>query len=201
MIKNLFNVKVLPWFLLVLSLVYIFLQDSCNRKIIPKGKETIVYDTIFQPIELPSKIITEYKTKKGDVIYLPGKVDTVEVKVFEKAEDTTQIKMFANATKIRQYKQSFNDSLADVSIFAETKGELIKMVPTVTIKARLPEKKTVFALYAGGGLHIPSTFDNVGYKVNIRFQNKKGNLISGSYDPINKIGFFDYDLQIFNKKE
>ena len=200
--KNLFDIKVLPWFLLVLSLVYIFLQQSCNDKIIvKKGKEIIKYDTIFKPIELPSKTITKYKTIKGDVVYLPGKVDTVEVKVFEKAEDSTKIKMFTDATKIRQYNQQFKDSLADVSIFAETKGELLKIVPTVTIKARLPEKKTVFAVYGGLELYVPYTFDNVSYKLNLRFQNKKGNLLSGGYDPINKIGFVGYDFRFINIKK
>ncbi len=190
---------ILPFIILIL-LVIIFLQRSCDNNIVYKTKLVKQFDTIYKPIELPSKTITKYKNIKGDVVYLPGKVDTVEVKVFEKAEDSTKIKMFANATKLRQYKNDFNDSIADVSIFTETKGELLKIAPTITIKARLPEKKTVFALYTGGGFYLNNKF-NVGYKIDIKFQNKKGDLFGGSYDPINKVIFAEYNIRLINIKK
>jgi hypothetical protein len=191
---------ILP-FLLILALIYIFLNRSCsgNNKIV-KENTIVKYDTIYKPIELPSKTITKYKTLKGDVVYIKGKVDTVVVKEFEKAPDTTKTNMFTDAIKIRQYKQEFNDSLADVSIFAETKGELLKLAPTVKIKARLAEKKTVFALYAGGGMYSNDKL-KLGYKLNLRLQNKKGDLFSASYDPINKVIFAEYDLRIINIKK
>ncbi len=196
-----FNYKklILPFIILIL-LVIIFLQRSCNNNIVYKTKLVKQFDTIYKPIELPSKIITKYKDIKGDIVYLPGKVDTVEVKVFEKAEDSTKIKMFAEATKIRQYKNDFNDSIADVSIFTETKGELLKIAPKITIKARLPEKKTVFALYTGGGLYLKNNFD-LGYKLDVKFQNKKGDLFGGSYDPINKVIFAEYNIRLINIKK
>jgi len=196
-----FNYKKLiqPLFIVVL-LIIIYSQRSCNNKVIIKGKEIVKYDTIYKPIELPSKIITKYKNIKGDIVYLPGKVDTIQIKVFEKAPDTVKTTMYADATKIRQYKSIFNDSLADVSIFTETKGELLKIAPTITIKARLPEKKTTFALYGGGGLYLYN-LENLNYKFNLRFQNKRGDLISGSYDPATKTGFVDYDFRFINIKK
>ncbi len=196
-------IKKIPisYIVIVILLGYIFIQEGCNgRKTIQKGKEVVKYDTIYKPGEIKTKIVTEYKTKKGDIIYIPGKIDTVEVKVFENAPDTVQTQMYVDATRIRQYRQDFNDSLADVSIFAETKGELLKLAPKVTIKARLPEKKTVFALYGGGGLYLNSAFD-VGYKVDVKFQNKKGSLFGASYDPINKVIFAEYNIRIFNIKK
>lgn len=198
MINKIFNNKLFPYLIILTLLTYIYFQRSCsNVKTITKKENVIKFDTVTVFKELPSKVITKYKTTKGDVIYLPGKVDTVEIKTFEKASDSTQFKMFTEATKIRQYKQEFKDSLADVSIFAETKGELLKMAPTITIKARLPEKKTTFALYAGGGLYSYK-LDDVKYKLNLRFQNKKGDLFSGSFDPQTKSIFIDYDLRILN---
>jgi hypothetical protein len=190
---------ILPFIILML-LIIIFLQRSCDNKTVYKTKLVKQFDTIYKPVELPSKIITKYKNIKGDIVYLPGKVDTVEVKVFEKAEDSTKIKMFADATKIRQYKNDFNDSIADVSIFTETKGELLKIAPKITIKARLPEKKTVFALYTGGGLYLKNNFD-LGYKLDVKFQNKKGDLFGGSYDPINKVIFAEYNIRLINIKK
>lgn len=192
--------KLIPPFVILILLVIIFLQRSCNNNIVYKTKLIKQFDTIYKPVELPSKIVTKYKNIKGDIVYLPGKVDTVEVKVFEKAEDSTKIKMYADAIKIRQYKNDFNDSIADVSIFTETKGELLKIAPKITIKARLPEKKTVFALYTGGGLYLNNNFD-LGYKLDVKFQNKKGDLFGGSYDPINKVVFIDYNIRLINIKK
>jgi len=143
----------------------------------------------------------KYITKEGKIINIPGKIDTVYVKQFEKAADTVKTEMFIDATKIRQYTNVFKDSLGDVSIFTETRGELLKIVPTITIKARLPAKETVFAVYGGGGMYLPLTFEKLSYKVNLRFQNKKGDLWSGSYDPFNKAVFVDYDLRILNIKK
>ena len=74
------------------------------------------------------------------------------------------------------------------------------MTPTVTIKARLPEKKTVFALYGGGGIYMPHTLNQIGYKIDLLFQNKKGDLFSTGYDPINKVGFIGYAFRIINIK-
>ena len=193
--------KLIPYFIIIGLLFIIFLQRSCNSDNIKyKTKLVKEFDTIYKPVELPSKTITKYKNIKGDIVYLPGKVDTVEVKVFEKAEDSTKIKMFIDATKIRQYKNDFNDSIADVSIFTETKGELLKIASTITIKARLPEKKTIFALYTGGGLYLKNNFD-LGYKLDVKFQNKKGDLFGGSYDPMNKVIFAEYNIRLINIKK
>jgi len=193
--------KLIQPIVILILLVIIFLQRSCySDNIKYKTKLVKQFDTIYKPVQLPSKTITEYKTKKGDTIYIPGKIDTVEVKVFENALDTIKTKMYIDATKIRQYKNDFNDSIADVSIFTETKGELLKIVPTVTIKARLPEKKTIFALYTGGGLYLNNNFD-LGYKLDVKFQNKKGDLFGGSYDPINNVIFIDYNIRLINIKK
>ena len=70
------------------------------------------------------------------------------MKVFEKATDSVQFNMFTNVTKIRSYTTEFKDSVADVSVYTETKGELLKIVPTVKVK-QVKVKETVFALYAG----------------------------------------------------
>jgi len=202
MIKYL-NKNTIPYLLLFLALIFIYFQRSCNRQdtqISYKTKLVKQFDTIYKPSKIKTKIITKYKTIKGDTIFIKGKIDTVEVKVFEKSTDSIKTEMFIDATKIRQYKNDFNDSIADVSIFTETKGELFKIAPTITVKARLPEKKTVFALYSGGGLYLYN-LEKPSYKLNLRFQNKRGDLFSGSYDPLTKSGFIDYDLRFINIKK
>jgi len=201
MIQKILSSKILPYILLTLACVYIFMQRSCDGKIVPKGKETIVYDTIYNPVQLSPKEIIKYITKEGKEILVQGRIDTIKIKEFEKAPDSTKTDMFVDCKTIRQYNQTFKDSLADVDVFAETEGKLLKITPKVTIKARLPEKKTVFAVYGGGEIYVPFTLDKLGYKVNLRFQNKKGDLFSTGYDPINQVGFIGYDLRILNIKK
>lgn len=200
-INKIFNSKILPWLLCCFAFLYIFIQRSCNNpKIITKNKETIKYDTIYKPQEIKTEVVTKYKTIQGKDFIIPGKVDTIIIKEFEKAPDSTKIKMFADCKTIRQYNQIFNDSLADVSVFAETEGRLLKIVPSVTIKARLPEKKTVFALYGGFELSNNLQFNNPIIKGNIFFQNKKGDLYTTGYDT-NKNIYLGYSFRFINIKK
>lgn len=200
-IKKFINKNIFPYLIIIILLGYIFLQRSCdsNKTITPK-QSIVHYDTIYKPVELPSKIITKYKTIQGKEITIQGKIDTLYIKQFEKAADTTKTEMFIDATKIRQYTNSFNDSLADVSIFTETRGELLKIVPTVTIKARLPEKKTVFAVYGGTEVFNNFKFNNFGVKANLMFQNKKSDLFTGGYDT-NETIYLGYNFRFLNIKK
>ena len=181
--------------LLIFSL---FLQRSCSNKVI-KPIEVVKYDTIFKPVVSKPVVTTKYKTIKGKDILIPGKIDTIEVKVFEKAVDTVKLNMFIDATKIRSYTTRFNDSVADVSIYSETKGELLKIVPTVKIK-QVSVKETVFALYAGLEVYNNLQLSNPGVKVDLGIQNKKGDIFTGGYDTNQNI-YVGFKKQIFNIKK
>lgn len=198
-----FNFKHLTTLYIVIGLLILslFLQRSCNNNKQPleKVKTVIKYDTIFKPSEIKPTIVTKYKTIKGKDIYIPGKIDTVEVKVFENANDSTQFNMFANATKIRSYKNDFSDNNADVSIYTETKGELLKIVPTVHIK-QVKKVETKFALYVGGGLSNNLQFNNFAVQANVGLQNKKGDILSVSYDTQQNIGI-GYSFRLINIKK
>ena len=151
--------------LLIFSL---FLQRSCsnNKQSFQKVKTIVQYDTIFKPSESKTKVITKYKTLKGKDILIAGKIDTVEVKVFEKSVDTTKLNMYIDAIKIRSNTTLFSDSIADVSVYTETKGELLKIVPTVKVK-QVKVKETVFALYAGLEVYNNLQLSNPGIKADI----------------------------------
>jgi hypothetical protein len=196
------NLKHLATLYIIIGLLIfsLFLQRSCNNKQSLQKVNTIVkYDTIFKPSEIKTKILTKYKTTKGDIIYLPGKIDTVEVKIFEKANDSIQFKMFTNATKIRSYTTKFNDSVADVSIYTETKGELLKIVPTIHIK-QVKKVETKFALYIGGGVSNNLLLSNGVLQSSIGLQNKKGDILSISYDTQQNIGV-GYSFRLINIKK
>lgn len=177
-----------------LLLFSLFLQRSCSNDTV-KVKNITQYDTIFKPVPSKPVIITKYKTIRGKDVLIPGKIDTVEVKVFEKAVDTTKLNMFIDARKIRSYTTDFNNNDADISIYTETKGELLKIIPTVTIK-QPKAKETVFAMYAGLEVYNDLKLSNPGIKIDIGIQNKKGDIFTGGYD-INQNIYIGYKKQLF----
>lgn len=195
------NKKYIQPVIILILLVVIFIQRSCNSNtIIQKGKEIVKYDTVFKPSEIKTKIVTKYRNIKGDTIFIKGKIDTLTITKFEKATDPIKEQMFIEASKIRQYKNDFNDSVADVSIFTETKGELLKIAPKITIKARLPERKTVFALYGGFEVFNSLQLNSFGTKANLSFQNKRGDLFTTGYDT-NKNIYLGYSFRFINFKK
>ena len=186
--------RILPYLIIVALLVVIFTHRSCgDQKVVTR--DVVKFDTIYKPVELPQKVVTRYVNKKGETVYLPGKVDTVLVKEFENSDKKDSL--YAEAIRIRQYRQDFNDSIADVSVFAETQGELLKLAPTVKLKARLPDKKTVFALYGGVDVFNSTSLDNFGVRANLGVQNKRGDIISAGYDTNNNV-YVGYTVRILN---
>jgi hypothetical protein len=189
-----YNLKHLATLYIIIGLLIfsIFLQRSCNNK-------QPFDDTIFKPSEIKTKVVTKYKNIKGEDVLIPGKIDTVEIKVFENANDSTQFNMFTNATKIRSYKNDFSDNDADISIYTETKGELLKIVPTVHIK-QVKKVETKFALYVGGGISNNLQFNNFAVQAKIGLQNKKGDILSIGYDTQQNINV-GYSFRIINIKK
>lgn len=186
------------YILIGLLIFSLFLQRSCSNKVI-KTKEIVKYDTIFKPVASKPIVITKYKTIKGEDILIPGKIDTVEVKVFEQSVDSTKLNMYIDATKIRSYTTKFNKSDADVSIYTETKGELLKIIPTVIIK-QPKVKEVVFAMYGGIEVYNNLQLSNPGVKVDLGIQNKKGDIFTGGYDTNQNI-YIGFKKQIFNIKK
>lgn len=192
------NFKQLATLYIIIGLLIssLFLQRGCsNKEQTQKVKIIKQYDTIYKPKFLKGKIITKYITEKGKTIIIPGKIDTVEVKIFEKAIDSIKLQQYINATKIRSYKTQFKDSVADISIYTETKGELLKIVPEVKIK-QVKKVETVFAMYAGLEVSNSLYLNNPNVKVDLGFQNKKGDIFTAGYD-LNENIYLGYKKQLF----
>jgi hypothetical protein len=181
--------KIFYFLVVVCLLVIIFVQRSCTKVV---TKQTVSYDTIYKPVQLPSRVVTRYVNIAGDTVHIKGAVDTIKVREFELS--TEKDSLYAEAIKIRQYRQDFKDSIADVSIFAETQGELLKLAPTITIKPRANEKKTVFAVY--GGFEAMG-LSNSALKANIFIQNRSGDLFTAGYDT-NKNVYVGYSFRFIN---
>ena len=190
-------------------LIYIFLLKSCNNPsknndIYQKFKTKEIvgkFDTIKKPKELSSNKKYKYSPKQSKPIITNNPIDSILVEKFEKAPDSTKIKLFVDQTQIRSYKQEFDDKYIKITFFAKTRGELLEISPEYIIKPQndsIKIKQSVFALYLGGGAYYNNMLN---YKIDIGFQNKKGDILFIGYDPFNKVYFAEYNLRIFNIKK
>lgn len=184
LIKNAKNI-------IIIILVFIVFFQRCNKK--ENIVNNTVFDTIYAPSEIKNNYITKYKSKKQDTVFIfKEKVDTLRIYNFEKSNDSEKIEKFADAIAVRQYKDTFfnkKDNLK-IIVFNEVEGKLLK----THAESFVGERKPSFALYAGAGTY--SSFNNLNFKFNIGFQNKKEDILFLSYDPFTKTGFIDYNIKI-----
>lgn len=203
MISNKNNISL--YILLFIFFICNFIPRSCNSS---EVKSTIIipevsgkFDTI-KPREVISKKEYIYITKYKKSIITNHPINDSLIKEFEKSSDSTKINLFIEKTKIRQYNEVFENDTIQLSIFAETAGELLKMTPSYIIKERkqeitIKQKQPVFALYGGLKLVNNLKLANPNIEGNLGFQNKKGAILEVGYD-INKNISIGYKYRILN---
>lgn len=191
--------------------IYIFLNRSCSK---PTSKDNYQkfqtkevvgkFETQKNPKEIDSKKTYIYKPSKGKSIVTKNPIDSILIESFIKAPDIVKTEMFVDQAQIRSYKNVFDNIDATVTIDTKVRGELLEMTPSYVFKSRLDSikvKETTFAMYAGAGIYSSPDATKTGFKVNLRFQNKKGDLFSTSYDLLNKIIYAEYDIRFINIKK
>jgi hypothetical protein len=207
-----FNLTKLIQPLIILGLlIYIFINRSYNSSPSKNNyqkfqtKEIVgKFEPLIKPKPIPSNKQYITKLKKGGKLITNYPTDSMLVKSYEKATDSTKTNMFVEQVQIRPYKNDFEDKYIKISMFSKVRGELLEIAPEYTIKPQVDSikvKETTFAIYGGAGLYSSPDATKTGFKVNLRFQNKKGDLFSASYDLLNKIIFAEYDVRIINIKK
>jgi hypothetical protein len=125
---------------------------------------------------------------------------------FNKASDSIQKIMYDKAIELKSFNQTFEDDKLKADIFGLVRGEVQLLKLDYTIKPQtieLPKQKETFLrILAGGGVGINKELNQLTYKANLGFQNKKGNIISGAYQKIGSEEYFlaEYDFSVFNWK-
>ena len=167
--------------------------------IVTPEKKGSFQSIVPEPIKVPKYI---YHTLKGDTIELENPVNlelACKFEELEKAHDSVKLKLaYLEAIQIRKYRHLFEDKNLKVAVSAQTTGTLDSLsvaylIKPDTLKVHIP--KQTLALFVGGGAY---TTENLNFKLNLGVQTKKGNLIIGSYDPIHKNVFLDYNFKVFS---
>jgi hypothetical protein len=202
---------IVPYILLVLSLIYIFLYKSCNNNI--KSQTKIITISPKDGTFVKTKP-TEFKYNaiiRDTIVYKDKKIiiDNTDKKIvndYLKAKDSiAKLNIVINSAKIRRYKNKLEDDNIVIDIESETTGTLNWIKPSYKIKEqKLPvpvlTKNTVFALYVGGGISNNLQFNNFALEGNIGIQNKKGDIISVGYDTQKNISL-KYSVRLINIKK
>lgn len=151
---------------------------------VQKGK------TIYKKNPIDKKLIAENEKLKSD---------------FAKANDSIKQLSFNKAIQLSKFSTKFEDEDIVLNINGIVQGEVKEITPNYIIKEKkievpVKQKETVFRLLGGLELGNNTQLDDFKVKANLMFQNRKGNIISGSFDT-NQTVWVGYNISIFDIKK
>jgi hypothetical protein len=208
------SLKYLGWILLFFSMWFKVCSDKENVTTITK-------------VEVP-KVIGGFESKKPDhvqvdkwsnsttlkkteTIFSENPIDKILIAEneklkadFAKANDSIKELKFNQAIQLNKFSTKFEDSNLTLNINGIVQGEVKEITPNYIIKEKkidvpVKTKETVFRLLGGLELGNNTQLDNFNIKANLMLQNRKGNIISGSFDTQQNI-WIGYNVSIFNIK-
>lgn len=126
---------------------------------------------------------------------------------FAKATTIEKPLLFDKAIHINRFSTKFEDDNLILNIDGIVQGEVKEITPNYIVKEKkieipVKQKETVFRLLGGGGIGSNQELNKLVYKLDLGFQNKKGDIISAEYINIenNNFGMISYKKSIFNIK-
>jgi hypothetical protein len=172
-------------------LSYTLLVSYLTKSFLPNHKvaPTVVYKTIRVPtVEYLHDTVKVFDNTSLRKV----KVDTVLYYKYTSEEDVAiKDSIFKESIFIREYNQSFEDSVQTVDVYSKVRGTLLEQSLKYKTKPyQITLKDTVFLqpksyLSAGIELGLPTT-PSVGtspdFKGNVSLTNKRGNSFSVSFD-------------------
>ena len=164
---------------------------------------------VHQPILIKAN---SPQLKKGKTVFVENPIDEKLIAENEKlkadfVKETNSLKKviaYNKAIQLNKFSSKFEDDNLVININGIVQGEVKEITPSYTIKEKkievpIRQKKTVFRLL--GGLEVGNTVQLDAFKLraNLMFQNRKGNIISGSFDT-DKTVWVGYNISIFDLK-
>lgn len=199
--------KYLGWVLLFLFLWF----NGCSNKEKSSTTTTVIVPevkgqfTAKKPVNVP----VGQKVSKGKTVYIDNPIDPKLIAEneklkndFAKANDSIKKLQFAKAIQLNKFSTTFDDENLLLNIDGIVQGEVKEITPNYTIKARKVEvqvkpKETVFRLLGGMEVGNNTKLDGFAAKANLMFQNRKGNVLTASFDA-NQVIWVGYNFSILN---
>jgi len=157
---------------------------------VPIGQKVSKGETVYKENPINPKFIAENEKLKND---------------FAKEKDSLKrIITYNKAVQLNKFSTKFEDDNLLLNIDGIVQGEVKEITPNYTIKEKKIEiqvkpKETVFRLLGGMELGNNTKLDGFAAKANLMLQNKKGNILSGSFDT-NQTIWIGYNFSIFDIK-
>lgn len=166
--------------------------ESKPLEIIQKSIGEVKKDgTVFVQNPLNERLAKENKQLKSEFAAL-------------KSDSSRQI-AYERAIELNSFSTKFEDDNLLLNINGTVRGEVQEITPSYTIKERKTEvvtKQTVFRFLIGASVGVNKELNQGVYKLDINFQNKKGDMISAEYLRVNNqdFGMIGVKKSIFNIK-
>jgi hypothetical protein len=168
--------------LLVITIVILFVQRSCNK---PNDTQTVKVTIPEKIVEIPKEIKIEYLPSKPQKIYVAGKevitenpVNEQMVKDFILTKDSVEmLKKYTKAIEEKEQIRTFYKDGVLVEVKSKVRGELLKQSIITTIKEHNIKVeapiKTKTAVYAGLGVSDNKQLNNFIMQAEIGLQIKR----------------------------
>ena len=207
--------KYLGWILLF---VFLWL-NGCNRSEFPNGSVKAIIPEVKRKLEAKKPFHEAVSSKmertatRKEILQVENPINKNLIAENEKlkidfAKETDSLKKviaYNKAIKLNAFSTKFEDENVVLNINGVVQGEVKEVTPNYTIKEKKIEvpvkvKETVFRLLGGLELGNNTQLNDFKLKANLMFQNRKGNVLSGSFDT-NQTVWVGYNMSIFNIKK
>ncbi|MDR6844502.1 hypothetical protein [Flavobacterium granuli] len=149
--------------------------------------------------------------QKGETVFVQNKIDKKLIaeneklkQDFAKANDSIRKLQFAKAIQLNNFNSLFENDVIKIDFKGIVQGEVKEVIPTYTLKERKLEvpvqaKETAFRVLAGIEVGNNTALNDFKAKANLMFQNRKGNVLTASFDT-NQTIWVGYSFSILNIK-
>lgn len=159
----------------------------------------------YEPVpEIPYVIQWKERT-----IEIPNPVNDSLVKIYQQAmaenDSLKQMLLYLDAIQLRNFSNDFEDEYLKLTVSGQVQGKLKYIKPEYTIKERTVEvddPETSLRFLAGFEFGANEGISTFPLKANLRMQNAKGNILSGSFMRLGDQNFYlvGFDFSILNIK-
>jgi len=173
---------------------------AISEKFEPKKPDSKPLEIIQRPIN---------QVKKDGIVYIHNPLNEKLARENDSLKanyaiisDSLKSKEYFKAIELNSFSTKFEDDNLLLNINGTIRGEVQEITPSYTIKERkidIVPKQTVFRLLAGAEIGSSIITPKLNIKANLMLQNKRGDIISGSYDT-NQIYWIGFNKSIFNIK-
>lgn len=139
----------------------------------------------------------------SDISALYNENEALKQQFLNETDSLKRELMYLKAIQLSEYYKEFDDDYINAMVKVISPGDVKLVSMDYTVKKReqlidVPETK--FRFLAGGTIGNSTTFNNPLFSAGIGFQNKKGNIILGSFDTEKRISISYYQSILKIKK-